>query len=68
MTGQDSTAANDQSKTAGVGTSLVEAIEAPRLTGITTAEFVAFKEARDLYERRVAEKSSITGIDVPMTA
>ncbi len=50
MTGPDSTAANDQYKTASVGASLVEAIEAPRLTGITTAEFVAMKEARDLYK------------------
>jgi len=36
---------------------IVETVEAPRLEGITTADFVKFKQDREVYERRIAEKN-----------
>ena len=47
---------------------IVETLEAPRLTGITTADFVQFKQRREVYERRVSEKNSQEGFDVPLTS
>ena len=47
--------------------SLVETIEAPRLKGVSTSDFVQFEEQRKLYERKVQEKSDSTGVSIPLT-
>ena len=46
---------------------IVETIAAPRLTGITTRDFVVFKEAREIYERRVKEKNLDQNVQVQLT-
>lgn len=47
---------------------IVETLEAPRLTGIATADFLALKQTRTIYERRVQEKSVNQGIEIPTTS
>lgn len=47
---------------------IVETLEAPRLTGISTEDFVSFKQKRDIYERRVEEKSQEQGVTIPATS
>lgn len=46
---------------------IVETLEAPRLTGINTSDFVVFKDKRDLYERKLSEKNSENNTDIPIT-
>ena len=56
---------------AGAGTvrqNIVETLEAPRLTGITTEAFVKFKQNRAIYERRVQEKNNQDGVEVQLTS
>ena len=63
----ESQSANASGASSAEPTALVETIEAPRLKGIAINDFVLFKEKRDLYERRVREKSSSTGVNMPIT-
>ena len=46
---------------------IVESLEAPMLQGITVAHCVAFRRNREIYERKVAEKNSESGIQVQET-
>lgn len=46
---------------------IVESIEAPRLKGVTTADFVKFREDRLVYERRVGEKNKEASVEIPLT-
>ena len=46
---------------------IVETLEAPRLTGIKTEDFVKFAQKREIYERQVQEKSQEQGIQIPTT-
>jgi len=62
-----------QGSSSGSGTNtvrqtIVETVEAPRLTGLTTADFVEFKHAREVYERRIAEKNSDPNVSVQLTS
>ena len=47
---------------------IVETLEAPRLTGITTECFARFREERAIYERRVLEKNAQEGVHVEVTS
>jgi len=47
---------------------IVETLDAPRLGGITTEDFVLFKQKREVYERRVMEKSLEQGMNIPATS
>ena len=47
---------------------IVETLEAPRLIGISTEDFVSFKQKREIYERRVNEKSAEQGVPIPATS
>ena len=47
---------------------IVETLEAPRLNGISTQDFVKFKQDREIYERRAAEKNSQDGVTVALTS
>lgn len=47
---------------------IVKTVEAPRLEGISTADFVKFKCDREVYERRMVEKNSDPNIMVPLTS
>lgn len=47
---------------------IVETLEAPRLNGISTEDFVSFMQKREIYERRVTEKSQEQGIAIPATS
>lgn len=47
---------------------ILESVEAPHLTDVTTGDFVRFKERSSVYERQVVEKDSETGIQVPLTS
>ena len=42
-------------------------MEAPRLKGIRTADFIAFKQEREIYEPRIAEKNSDPNVRVQKT-
>ena len=46
----------DGSLASTVRQTIVETIEAPRLLGLSTGDFVKFKNDRELYERRIAEE------------
>lgn len=46
---------------------IVETLEAPRLRGIETSDFVTFKQKREVYERRVQEKIAEQGVAIPAT-
>lgn len=46
---------------------IVETLEAPRLSGIDTSDCVKFKELRDIYERRVEETRAEQGSTLPAT-
>lgn len=46
---------------------IVETIEAPRLSGIKTEDFVRFKQKREIYVRRVNEKNSDTTTQIQLT-
>lgn len=46
----------------------MESLDAPKLKGIETADFVAFQRERSVYERRVSEKSAELGVSVPLTS
>lgn len=47
---------------------ILEAIEAPRLKGINTSDFVEFSEKRAIYERLVSEKNEENGSVAPITS
>ena len=47
---------------------VVETLEAPRLLCTETQDFVKFKEAREVYERLVNEKSAELGTEIPKTS
>lgn len=47
---------------------IVETIEAPRLTGIKTTDFVNFKEKFETYERLIIGRSRDPNIDIPLTS
>ena len=47
---------------------IVETLEAPRLTGIEVRDFVLFKERRIIYERQISEKSAEQGSPIPKTS
>ena len=56
---------------AGAGTvcqTIVETLEASRLTSITTEAFVKFKQNRATYERRVQEKNNQDGVEVQLNS
>lgn len=44
---------------------IVESLEAPRLTGIEVRDFVLFKERRVIYERQFTEKSAEQRVPIP---
>ena len=46
---------------------IVETVEAPRLTDIDTSDFVMFKQKRVIYERKIAEKNAEEGVQVQLT-
>ena len=46
---------------------IVELVEAPRLKGIGTEEFVQYKQIREVYECRIKEKNEESGVSVPVT-
>lgn len=46
---------------------IVETIEAPRLEDINVRDFVAFKESRAIYERRISEKKEDATVQIPLT-
>ena len=47
---------------------IFETLEAPRLTGFATADFINFKPKREIYERRVQETSAEQGTEIPATS
>ena len=47
---------------------IVETLEAPRLNGISTQDFVKFKQDRAIYERRAAKKNYQDGVTVALTS
>ena len=47
---------------------IVETLEAPRLSGVSTEDFVKFKNAREIYERRLEAKNKDEGINVGATS
>ncbi|PXF41039.1 hypothetical protein BWQ96_09254 [Gracilariopsis chorda] len=47
---------------------LLRRSKALRLTGISTEAFLSFKQKREIYERRVTEKSSEHGTTIPATS
>ena len=47
---------------------IVTNLEAPRLTGVSTKEFVKFKKARELYEQQVEEKNREPGVSIVATS
>ena len=47
---------------------IVTNLEAPRLRGVSTKDFVQFKKARDLYEKQVAEKNREPGVSITPTS
>ncbi len=46
---------------------IVETIEAPRLTDISTTNFVLFTQKREIYERVISEKNSDANVQIPLT-
>lgn len=46
---------------------IVESVEAPRLKGIGTKDFVRYKQRREVYERMITEKNEESGVSVPLT-
>ena len=46
---------------------ILESVEAPRLKGIGTEEFVQYKQRREVYERRIKEKNEESGVSVRVT-
>ena len=46
---------------------IVESLEAPRLTGIDVKDFVRFRELRSIYERKLAEHNRDQNKNVPRT-
>eukprot|EP00171_Calliarthron_tuberculosum_P002686 IDg2686t1 len=46
---------------------IIETIEAPRLSDITTASFVLFKQKREIYERVITEKKADANVQIPLT-
>lgn len=46
---------------------IVETLEAPRLKGIRTEDFVLFAQKREIYERQVQEKSQEQGVQISAT-
>lgn len=46
---------------------IVETVEAPRLTDIATVDFVQFKIARAAYERIISEKNEDPAVNIPLT-
>ncbi len=47
---------------------IVESLEAPRLSNIDTEHFVKFLQLREIYENKVTEKRKEIGPEVPMTS
>ena len=47
---------------------IVETLEAPRLSNIRTEDFVKFKERRAIYERKANAKNQESGFEVPLTS
>ena len=47
---------------------IVETLEAPRLTGVSTGDFVKFKNSREIYERRLEAKNRDDSVNVPATS
>lgn len=48
---------NKKDVDATVRETVINCIEAPRLKGLSTGEFIEFKKLRDLYEKQIEEKS-----------
>lgn len=47
---------------------IVETLEAPRLCGLETKDFVKFKSLREIYKRQVREKRAEEGSHTPLTS
>lgn len=46
---------------------IVETIEAPRLTNIDGSDFVTFTESDSIYEKKIEEKNKESGMKIPLT-
>eukprot|EP00171_Calliarthron_tuberculosum_P019448 IDg19448t1 len=46
---------------------IVETIKAPHLTEISTANFVLFKQKREIYEHVIAEKNADANVQITLT-
>eukprot|EP00171_Calliarthron_tuberculosum_P003196 IDg3196t1 len=59
--------AEDNAKGDTVKQTIVETVEAPRLTDVATSDFVTFKMRRQTYERVISEKNYDPLVNIPLT-
>ena len=58
----------DPKQSGTVKQTIVESVEAPRLTDISTSDFVAFAQGREVYERQGEEKNADAATKMPLTS